>query len=91
VVTASGDKTAQIWDAETGREIVSLKKGHESGVYHAAFSPDGKRVVTASYDNTARIWPVDLLPIAENRRPRDLTPEERDRFEIEPPSHPSER
>ncbi len=23
---------------------------------HAAFSPDGRRVVTASHDNTARVW-----------------------------------
>jgi WD40 repeat protein len=25
-------------------------------VWNAAFSPDGSRVVTASYDNTARVW-----------------------------------
>jgi WD40 repeat protein len=29
---------------------------HESGLLAASFSPDGKRVVTASYDNTARLW-----------------------------------
>ena len=27
--------------------------------YTAAFSPDGKRVVTASWDNTARVWDAD--------------------------------
>jgi WD40 repeat protein len=27
-------------------------------VYDATFSPDGKRIVTASADNTARIWDV---------------------------------
>ena len=31
---------------------------HQDGVYYAAFSPDGRRVVTASYDNTARVWNV---------------------------------
>jgi WD40 repeat protein len=29
-------------------------------VVSAAFSPDGTRVVTASYDKTARIWDVGL-------------------------------
>src|SRR5207344_1921737 len=28
------------------------------GVFSAAFSPDGTRVVTASNDNTARVWDV---------------------------------
>jgi WD40 repeat protein len=30
--------------------------GHEGEVRSAAFSPDGKWVVTASLDNTARVW-----------------------------------
>jgi len=31
-------------------------KGHSGSVTSAAFSPDGRRVVTASLDGTARIW-----------------------------------
>lgn len=31
-------------------------KGHTSGVNSASFSPDGKRILTASSDNTARLW-----------------------------------
>jgi WD40 repeat protein len=31
-------------------------KGHEEDVVSAAFSPDGKRIVTASDDYTARLW-----------------------------------
>ena len=54
IVTASGDKTARIWDAETYQQIAVLK-GHEDAVSSAAFSPDGKRIVTASAD-TAKIW-----------------------------------
>jgi WD40 repeat protein len=33
-------------------------------VNSAAFSPDGKRVVTASYDNTARIWDVHFATMS---------------------------
>jgi Tol biopolymer transport system component len=29
---------------------------HEGPVFVVAFSPDGRRVVTASFDNTARLW-----------------------------------
>ena len=58
VVTASSDKTARIWDAESGKEIAVLK-GHTGLVRSAAFSADGKRVVTASDDNTARIWDAE--------------------------------
>jgi WD40 repeat protein/serine/threonine protein kinase len=30
--------------------------GHTNGVSSAAFSPDGTRIVTASYDDTAQVW-----------------------------------
>ncbi len=55
IVTASNDKTARIWDAASGKQLVILD-GHQDWVLSAAFSPDGKRVVTASQDGTARIW-----------------------------------
>ncbi len=31
-------------------------KGHTDKVFKASFSPDGRRVVTASWDTTARLW-----------------------------------
>ena len=52
---ASLDFSARIWDATTGRELTVLR-GHTDAVRSAAFSPDGKRIVTASEDETARIW-----------------------------------
>ena len=56
IVTASGDKTARIWDAATGKEIAVLRGHDDASCISAAFSPDGSRIVTASEDNTARIW-----------------------------------
>src|SRR5262249_42902698 len=37
----------------------TVLKGHESSVVDAAFSPDGKRIVTASGDNTTRLWDAE--------------------------------
>ena len=54
IVTASDDKTARLWDAATGKELVRL--AHEAPSTAAAFSPDGARVLTASEDKTARLW-----------------------------------
>ncbi|TRU26454.1 MAG: hypothetical protein EWV92_15680 [Microcystis aeruginosa Ma_MB_S_20031200_S102] len=58
IVTASNDKTARVWSAETGREIATLN-GHQNTFITAAFSPDGKRIVTASSDNTGRVWDAE--------------------------------
>ena len=58
IVTASEDKTARVWDAETGRELRKLE-GHTIYVVGVAFSPDGRRIVTASGDITARVWDAE--------------------------------
>jgi WD40 repeat protein len=44
-----------VLDAETGRPLAVLT-GHAHRVVTATYSPDGKRIVTASEDNTARVW-----------------------------------
>lgn len=55
--------SARIWDADTGqerRQLVSHDCGHVylGCIFSAAYSPDGKQIVTAGADQTARIWDV---------------------------------
>jgi WD40 repeat protein len=47
---------AQLAAAASHLEWRVLLRGHEEALAHAAFSPDGARIVTASVDKTARIW-----------------------------------
>ena len=54
ILTASKDKTAKLWDAETGIELRSLE-GHTEPVYSARFSPDGTRVLTRAF-RRHKIW-----------------------------------
>jgi hypothetical protein len=64
--------------------------GHEDQVKSAAFSPDGTRIVTASWDKTARIWDVHFATMSAQglvveacaRRLRGLTKLGRDEMRI---------
>jgi len=53
--TAGQDRTARIWDADTGQERLILR-GHEDEVNWVSFDPSGTRLVTAGDDATVRIW-----------------------------------
>ncbi len=55
VLIDSEDKTARVWDTLSGEELLILK-GHTSSITSVAFSPDSRRIATASLDRTARMW-----------------------------------
>ena len=51
------DPTVRVWDVASGTLVHELH-GHSAAVKSAAFSPDGKYIVTASDDWTVRLWEV---------------------------------
>lgn len=55
LATGSGDKTARIWDTETGTPQYTLS-GHTHWVLCVAWSPDGMRLATGSMDKSVRLW-----------------------------------
>jgi dipeptidyl aminopeptidase/acylaminoacyl peptidase len=56
VVTGSQDASAKVWDAETGKALLSLS-GHADEVTAVGFAADGRWLLTASRDGTAILWP----------------------------------
>jgi WD40 repeat protein len=66
VVTASGDTTARLWDAASGKPVGEPMK-HEGFVTSAQFSPDGQRIVTASFDTKARLWDAAIMTDKDTR------------------------
>ena len=55
IVSGSLDKTVRVWDAATGKEMLTLK-GHRDGVESVAFSPDGQWILSGSSGGTVKMW-----------------------------------
>jgi hypothetical protein len=55
IASGSEDKMVRVWDARTGKELLTLT-GHGDPVRGVAFSPDGGRIASGSDDKTVKVW-----------------------------------
>ena len=71
IVSGSGDRTARIWDMETGmQKVLEINEpdGVDAGVTSVAISPDGRLVAAGSLDTIVRIWEVSTGNLIERLR-----------------------
>jgi RNA polymerase sigma factor (sigma-70 family) len=55
--TVSDDKTVRVWEVKTGRRVFQMK-GHKATVCIAAFTADGRTLITADSKKTICHWDV---------------------------------
>jgi WD40 repeat protein len=52
---ASAGDTIKLWDTRTWKETATLR-GHVQPITRLVYSPDGRRLASASFDKTVKIW-----------------------------------
>ena len=55
IASASGDDTAQVWDAFSGQDL-NIYSHHTDSVYSVSWSTDGTKIASASADKTVQTW-----------------------------------
>ncbi len=73
VLSCSLDGEVHVWEAGSGQPVAVWAAGH-GPVLTAAFDPVAgePRVLTGCADGSVWVWPVDPLPAARARCPREL-------------------
>jgi WD40 repeat protein len=65
MMAITGQHTVEIWDLHAKKRIKNLS-GSSEDVTAAAFTPDGKALVTAGKDGTVRVYPAEaFLPMED--------------------------
>jgi RNA polymerase sigma-70 factor (ECF subfamily) len=70
VAGGGGGGDVDLWDAETGKPIASLR-GLGEGTWSVAFSPDGKTLAAGGHDGKVRLWDLASGKITEPREMHD--------------------
>lgn len=63
------DEVVRIWDVESGKELYVLQTGTPSLVVDAAFSPNGKKIVTFAGGLSIRVWDLERIQAQADQPP----------------------
>ena len=55
IAAAGDDHTVKVWDVKSRSLLVALR-GHSRPVACVSFSPDGHKIISASYDGDIKLW-----------------------------------
>ena len=56
IVSASQDRTVQVWNAQTGNRVLGPLKMHMDVVFCVAFSPNSRQIASGSRDGIIMVW-----------------------------------